>query len=135
MAQSSRGMLPSPSKYSKCSKCNSNSITSAPLEGEGIVMEGAAILAVATAAGDSNTPKAGTANTMEPIKQEEGGILSNSKTKDSHGKEASSKISNQCNSKTRDMGMCITMEDAANGNNKAAATTSGRVSNNTVEGE
>ena len=65
MAQSSHGPLPPPSKYNRC---NSNSVTSAPLEGGGSVMEGDAIPAVATAVEDSNTPKADTAKKMEPIK-------------------------------------------------------------------
>ena len=68
MAQSSHGPLPPPNNYNKCS---SNNATSVPLEDVDSGMEGAVMPAVATAAED-------TANTMERIKQEEGGISSSS---------------------------------------------------------
>ena len=131
MAQSSHGPLPPPSK---CNKYNSNSVTSALLEGGGSVMEGAAIPAVATAAGDSNTPKADMANIMEPTKQEEGGIPNNTRIKDLHGKEAINRVSSQGSSTTRYMNMRITMEDAASFSSKGEATTSGRSRNRTVGG-
>ena len=131
MAQSSHGMLPPPSK---CSKCISNNVTSAPLEGGGSVMEDAAVTAVATAVGDSNTPKADMANIMEPTKQEEGGIPNNTRIKDLHGKEASNRFSSQCSITIRDMGMEITMEDAASVSSKGEATTSGSFNNRTVGG-
>ena len=102
-AQSSRGLLPT---SSKCSKCNSNnSVTSAPLEGVDSVMEDAAITAVATAVWDSKITKAATAKITEPIKQEERVIPNNTKIKDSHGKEAIAKCSRNYSSTIRDMGM------------------------------
>ena len=110
---------------SKCNKCSSSIVISAPQEGVDNATEVAGITVVETVEWDSITLNTVTAK-MVPIKGVNGGILNNTRIKEVNGKETKAKCSSQCSKVTRDMEISETMEDVARDKIKGEATTSGR---------